>query len=104
MPTMNQSDPAVKEPLAAPRSRLVARSLRVLGRICLLALGVAGVGAVAGAIRIHKAWPKVDGAEHVRTMLHSASVVRDEIGIPQIYADNEHDLFAAQGYVHAQDR
>src|SRR5918993_4613329 len=31
-------------------------------------------------------------------------VVRDEHGIPQIYADTAQDLFRAQGYVHAQDR
>ncbi len=31
-------------------------------------------------------------------------VIRDEWGIPHIYASNEQDLFFAQGYVHAQDR
>jgi penicillin amidase len=32
------------------------------------------------------------------------TVVRDSWGIPHIYASNAHDLFLAQGYVHAQDR
>ena len=31
-------------------------------------------------------------------------IVRDGDGVPHIYASNEHDLFFAQGYVHAQDR
>ncbi|MFV0427120.1 MAG: penicillin acylase family protein [Beutenbergiaceae bacterium] len=31
-------------------------------------------------------------------------VIRDERGIPQISATTNHDLFLAQGYVHAQDR
>jgi penicillin amidase len=31
-------------------------------------------------------------------------VYRDALGIPHIYASTEHDLFMAQGYVHAQDR
>ena len=31
-------------------------------------------------------------------------VLRDDHGIPQIYADTADDLFRAQGYVHAQDR
>ena len=31
-------------------------------------------------------------------------VLRDQYGIAHIYAQNEHDLFMAQGYVHAQDR
>jgi len=32
------------------------------------------------------------------------TVIRDEWGIPHIYADYEEDLFFAQGYCHAQDR
>lgn len=31
-------------------------------------------------------------------------VIRDKWGIPHIYADNDHDLFFAQGFVQAQDR
>ena len=31
-------------------------------------------------------------------------VIRDKWGVPHIYAQNEHDLFFGQGYVHAQDR
>ena len=31
-------------------------------------------------------------------------VIRDRSGVPHIYARNPHDLFLAQGYVHAQDR
>ena len=29
---------------------------------------------------------------------------RDSVGIPHIYATTQHDLFFAQGYIHAQDR
>ena len=32
------------------------------------------------------------------------TVIRDDLGVPQLYADGLEDLFAAQGYVHAQDR
>jgi penicillin amidase len=31
-------------------------------------------------------------------------VIRDQWGVPHIYAENEHDLLFAQGYVQAQDR
>lgn len=34
----------------------------------------------------------------------TVTVYRDRLGIPHIFAANEHDLFFAQGYVHAQDR
>ena len=36
--------------------------------------------------------------------MHSAEIIRDRWGIPHIYAENLHDLFFAQGFVHAQDR
>ena len=32
------------------------------------------------------------------------TIIRDEWGIPHIYASNDLDLFFAQGYIHAQDR
>ncbi|MFX0117431.1 MAG: penicillin acylase family protein, partial [Candidatus Hodarchaeota archaeon] len=32
------------------------------------------------------------------------TVYRDEWGVPHIYAENEHDLYYAVGWVHAQDR
>ena len=34
----------------------------------------------------------------------TVTVMRDELGVPQIYADTTDDLFRAQGYVQAQDR
>ena len=34
----------------------------------------------------------------------NVEVLRDAYGVPQIYADTAEDLFAAQGFVHAQDR
>ena len=48
--------------------------------------------------------PQVDGSLQVRGLQSQVSVVRDRAGIAQIYADDSHDLFMAQGYVHAQDR
>jgi penicillin G amidase len=35
---------------------------------------------------------------------HPVIVLRDPWGVPHIYAENEHDLFFAQGFVAAQDR
>lgn len=34
----------------------------------------------------------------------SARIYRNSFGVPHVVATNEHDLFAAQGYAHAQDR
>ncbi len=49
-------------------------------------------------------WPKIDGAIHVAGLQAPVEVIRDKWGVPHIYAANTHDLFFAQGYVHAQDR
>jgi len=39
------------------------------------------------------------------TGLHAGvSIYRDELGVPHILAQDEHDMFFAVGYVHAQDR
>lgn len=49
-------------------------------------------------------WPKTNGKLEVKGLVSSVKVYRDKLGVPQIYADNEHDLFFGQGYVQAQDR
>lgn len=47
----------------------------------------------------------VDGQTVTIGALNStAEIIRDEWGVPHIYADNLHDLFFAQGYAQAQDR
>ncbi|HUF74788.1 MAG TPA: penicillin acylase family protein [Longimicrobiales bacterium] len=47
---------------------------------------------------------QIDGALTVQGLQAPVEVIRDEWGIPHIYAENTHDLFFAQGYVMAQDR
>lgn len=47
---------------------------------------------------------QLDGTLIVRGLREPVEVLRDEWGIPHIYARNTHDLFFAQGYVVAQDR
>jgi len=49
-------------------------------------------------------WPQTEGEQQLTGLQAPVTVVRDEWGIPHIYASNPHDLFMAQGYVHAQDR
>ena len=50
------------------------------------------------------AWPQTDGEIQLIGLHDTVTVIRDERGIPHIYASNSHDLFMAQGFVHAQDR
>jgi len=51
-----------------------------------------------------RALPQQDGLAYVQGLDTPVEIIRDEYGVPHIYADNVHDLFYAQGYVHAQDR
>lgn len=51
-----------------------------------------------------KSHPKVEGRIESELLIDSVYVYRDENGIPHIYAKNEHDLYFALGFVHAQDR
>src|SRR5678816_3203620 len=51
-----------------------------------------------------KSFPQIDGTIQLEGLDGPVDVYRDKMGIPHIYASTSHDLFFAQGYVHAQDR
>src|SRR5215471_14188581 len=48
--------------------------------------------------------PQVAGTLSVDGLWQSVNIVRDRWSIPHVTAQNEHDLFFAQGFVQAQDR
>ncbi|MCP4660357.1 MAG: penicillin acylase family protein [bacterium] len=60
--------------------------------------------AVLGFWFVRRPWPEVSGTLVAEGLQAEIEVIRDRWGVPHIYAANEHDLFFAQGYVHAQDR
>jgi penicillin amidase len=62
------------------------------------------VAGVAGVVMVRRPFPTTDGTIALPGLQDEVHVYRDELGVPHIYAQNEHDLFMAQGYVHAQDR
>lgn len=47
---------------------------------------------------------RIDGELEIPGLREPVEVIRDEWGIPHIYARNDDDLFFTQGYVMAQDR
>ena len=51
-----------------------------------------------------KSFPQIDGEVQLDGLDGPVDIYRDKMGIPHIYASTEHDLFFAQGYVHAQER
>jgi len=56
------------------------------------------------AARAHAALSVTQGKIQLRGLHHSVDVLRDRWGVPHIYAQDQHDLFFAQGFVAAQDR
>ena len=51
-----------------------------------------------------KSFPKIDGEIQLEGLNAPVDIYRDKMGIAHIYATTSHDLFFAQGYVHAQER
>jgi penicillin amidase len=72
----------------------------LLGAILILAI-------LAGAFAYYTArrsFPQMDGDIQLSGLNEPVEIYRDPLGVPHIYASNQHDLFFAQGFVHAQDR
>jgi penicillin G amidase len=69
----------------------------------VLVLTLGGLTSVAIAT-VRKSFPETSERLMVSGLQGQVEVLRDSYGVPHIYADNPEDLFAAQGYVHAQDR
>ncbi|WP_426565775.1 penicillin acylase family protein [Angustibacter sp. McL0619] len=78
--------------------------IRTVVIVCAALLVVALVASIALVTSVRRSFPDRGGEADVPGLHASVSVVRDGQGVPQLYADNADDLFAAQGYVQAQDR
>jgi penicillin amidase len=77
---------------------------KVLVRILVGLVVVVLVAGAFGAYTARRSFPQVDGEIQLTGLDAPVTVYRDSMGIPHIYATTAHDLFMAQGYVHAQDR
>ena len=80
---------------------MLKKILIALGVVVLVVVLVVGGG---GYLFIRRSFPTTNGTIRVPGLQSEVRVYRDQWGVPNIYADNLHDLFFAQGYVHAQDR
>lgn len=78
-----------------PRWLLFPAIVVVLALVVLPFLGVSAV---------RESYPQVEGELTLPGLSAPVEVLRDEQGVPHVYADNAEDLFEAQGFVHAQDR
>ena len=86
------------------KTPIKARLWKVLRWTALVLLLLIVAGGVVFYWLVRRAWPEEDGRLAVPGLTAPVEIVRVEPGIPHLYAQNAHDLFFAQGYVHAQDR
>ncbi|MFZ0704173.1 MAG: penicillin acylase family protein [Candidatus Korobacteraceae bacterium] len=95
---------AVSTIFSPPRRKRFSPTLRVV--ILLLALALLlFLAADVWFFRAAKAsLPAVDGTLKLSGLTAPVIVTRDSLGVPNISAENLHDLFFAQGFVTAQDR
>src|SRR5688500_7303880 len=86
-------------------------------RLCVLTLGLLLMASsIASSIAVSAESPEalltrskavlsqLDGQLQLTGLEQPVEVLRDRWGIAHIYAQNQHDLFFAQGFVAAQDR
>ena len=77
---------------------------RIAIAVAALLVVVLGIVAVLAVTWVRRPFPVTEGEVEVPGLQGKVDVVRNDQGIPQIYADSSDDLFRAQGFVHAQDR
>ncbi len=83
----------------------MSRSLSRVLRTTLIVLLVLAVGLTAfGVYTVRRSFPQTTGTLQLEGLLAQVDVYRTGSGVPHIFAENEHDLFMAAGFVHAQDR
>jgi penicillin amidase len=70
----------------------------------LTATALAGLGTGIFQILTRRLQPQKSGTLHLPGLYAFVEVITDTYGIPHIYAQNEDDLYFAQGYIHAQER
>lgn len=80
------------------RGLKIVLGLSITGVIALVAVLVISV------VLVRKSFPRVSGAFNVPSLGADVEILRDPSGVPHVFAENDHDLYYAIGYVHAQDR
>jgi penicillin amidase len=83
---------------------MLSKLRRVLFSILSVIIVLAIVLGAVGVYLTRSSFPRTSGEVKLSGLDFTVDIYRDSYGIPNIYAQTTHDLFFAQGYVHAQDR
>ncbi len=71
--------------------------------LLILVVALAG-GFVIASDTLNSPLPQTNGTLDVAGLQGEVEILRDDLGIPNLYGSSTHDLYFAQGYVQAQDR
>lgn len=77
---------------------------RIVAGVAVIVAVVLVTVTTTGVVAVRRSFPETDGTLSVPGLRATVTVERDADGVPTIVADDAHDLFLAQGFVHAQDR
>lgn len=91
-----------------PKSKPQKKPMRKWKKITLWLSGVLLVLIIVVLFSVNylisRSLPITEGEVKIASLKEQVLVVRDNAGVPHLKAENERDLFIAQGYVQAQDR
>jgi penicillin G amidase len=79
-------------------------SRRIFFRIFVSLFVILAAILATSVFYVRRSFPQLNGEIKIGGLNSTVRILRDRFGIPQIYASTPHDLFFAQGFVHAQDR
>lgn len=82
--------------------------MKILRVSLIVIAAVVGAALLAGMIIVpslrRSGLPELNGEKAIAGLTADVKVIRDERGVPHIYASNEHDLYFMTGYITAQER
>jgi penicillin amidase len=81
-----------------------AKLHRFLVGLVSVILAVVLFGAAFGFYTVRRSFHRANGELVASGLDRPVDIYRDALGVPNIYAATQHDLFFAQGYIHAQER
>lgn len=102
--TATPSESNLSTTISGKRGEKMKSGTRWILRIGLLLAALLILFAGYVYISLRRALPQTEGVLVITGVTEPVNVVRDEWGTVHIYAENEHDLFFAQGFATAQDR
>ncbi len=78
--------------------------MKLLKKILIGIVIVVFILAIGLYLFLRNSLATIEGKLNVTGLISEVQVIRDDKGIPKIIAQNESDLYRAQGFIHAQDR